>query len=78
VARVKEKDVSVGEGARAWCRRLGVPVSDIRAARVSGAETAGTEFITVYSSLPVGRMVRLKCPHDRRGFVQSWRLIPGD
>ena len=70
-----EKDVTLGENARAWCRKLGVLEDDIRAARVSGAETPGVEFIAIYSSLPDGTRVRLKCPHDRPHFVQSWRPI---
>jgi hypothetical protein len=69
-------DVTLGESARRWCQRLGVPESDLKSARAGSVTTyEGTQYLIVTGELPDGRAIRMQCRHDRSNHIVSFRPV---
>jgi hypothetical protein len=76
VRAMRSQDVTLGEGARRMCPRLGIAESDVRDARAGSiSEHDSPEYLIVMGELPDGRSVRMMCRHDMPWHVVSFRPV---
>jgi hypothetical protein len=70
------RNVTLGDGARAACARLGIDESAIKDSRVGSVSIQeGREYLIVDGVLPDGRRVRMKCQYDREHHIVSFRPL---
>jgi hypothetical protein len=68
-------EITLGESATAWAQKMGLTRDDLAAARISGSELGGNEYLRIQGSLPDGRSVDMKCPHNLATHIVSFRII---
>ncbi len=67
-------DVILSGRARDLCAKLGILHDDLRKARAGPTSSwEGREYFVVTGNLPDGQPVEMKCRHDHRNYIVTFR-----